>query len=168
MLYLVALQLAKAKRPQGRARIEYVQQARTGRCLVTFSNWRLWIHSQGREAPPPWWQSASLSGGSADSPSVSPATPGSCVARRLRRRNASSDCESVSRPPLQENCFRTGRRCQVTKGPLSCFVREERASLGQCWWGTVAAASLGSLPKLPPPADGRSYAVGSGSVAASL
>lgn len=51
MLYLVALQLAKAKKPQGRARIEYVQQARTGRCLVTFSNWRLWIHSQGREAP---------------------------------------------------------------------------------------------------------------------
>lgn len=47
MLYLVALQLAKAKKPQGRARIDYIQEVGTGRCLATFSSWELWIHSWG-------------------------------------------------------------------------------------------------------------------------
>lgn len=35
------LAAAKAKKPQGRARIEYVQVAGTGRHLATFSSWGL-------------------------------------------------------------------------------------------------------------------------------
>lgn len=58
--------------------------------------------------------------------------PGSSVARRSRRRNASSGCVFASRPTRQGGFCLTRAWCPLrTAPPLSC-AREERASLGQC------------------------------------
>lgn len=59
-------------------------------------------------------------------------SPGSSVARRSRRRNASSGCVFASRPTHQGGFCLTRAWCPLrTAPPLSC-AREERASLGQC------------------------------------
>lgn len=54
------------------------------------------------------------------------------------------------------------------KGTCELLRKKGKSQPGSVLVGSMAAASWGSQPKLPPPVDGRSYAMGPGSVAVPL